>query len=120
MEEGRPGELLRRCAALPAHVVLNKLPLYPGDDFVCTQNIGHGCFAPLRVFNRERFVRGIEALGYVLRDEWDVHERSLYLPGYPERSFSAFSGLYFAHSLAPSFQSAGSPPASISGENHGP
>jgi putative methyltransferase (TIGR04325 family) len=115
MEEGRPDELLRRCATLPAHVVLNKLPLYPGDDFVCTQNIGHGCFAPLWVFNRERFVCGIEALGYVLRDEWDVHERSLYLPGHPERSFPAFSGLYFSLRPTTPFPTTGSPPASVSG-----
>ena len=119
MEEGRPDELLRRCATLPAHVVLNKLPLYPGDDFVCTQNIGHGCFAPMWVFNRERFVCGIEALGYVLRDEWDVHERSLYLPGHPERSFPAFSGLYFSHRAATPFPTTGSTPGSVTGENNG-
>lgn len=119
IEEGRPADLLRRSATLPAHVVLNKLPLYAREDFVCTQNIGHGCFAPLWVFNRERLVRGVEALGYVLRDEWAVHERSLYLPGYPERSFPAFSGLYFSRGLAAPFPSAGAPPATISGENHG-
>ena len=33
--------------------------------------------------------------GYRLKDEWAVHERTMYLPGHAERSFAAFSGLYF-------------------------
>ena len=96
MEDARPGELLERCTERPLHLLLNKLPLYEGEDFVTAQNIGEGCFAPLHVFNRDRFVRGVEAQGYALRDRWAVHERSLYLPGYPERSFPTFTGLYFA------------------------
>ncbi|VTU41287.1 hypothetical protein H4CHR_06022 [Variovorax sp. PBS-H4] len=96
MEDARPGDLLKRSKAMPMHLLLNKLPLYDGDDFVTTQNIGEGCFAPLHVFNRDRLIRSVEALGYTLRDRWLVHERSLYLPGYPERSFPFFSGLYFA------------------------
>lgn len=96
MEDARPADLLRRCAGMPAHVLLNKVPLYEGDDFVTTQNIGQGCFAPLHVFNRQRFIRDITAAGYALMDQWSVYERSLYLPGHPERSFASFGGLYFA------------------------
>ncbi|RZL86967.1 MAG: methyltransferase, TIGR04325 family [Variovorax sp.] len=96
MDDARPGDLLRRCPEMPVHILLNKLPLYEGDDFVTTQNIGEGCFAPLHVFNHGRFIHDIEALGYSLRDRWVVHERSLYLPGHPERSFPSFTGLYFA------------------------
>jgi putative methyltransferase (TIGR04325 family) len=96
MEDARPGDLLKRCREMPMHLLLNKLPLYEGDDFVTTQNIGEGCFAPMHVFNRHRLIRGVEELGYTLRDRWAVHERSLYLPGYPERSFPSFTGLYFA------------------------
>jgi len=95
MEDGRPAELLKRSADMPRHLLLNKMPLFEGDDFVTTQNIGEGCFSPLHVFNRERFIRDIEALGYTLRDHWPVHERSMYLPGHPERSFPSFTGLYF-------------------------
>jgi len=96
MEDARPSDLLKRCLEAPMHILLNKLPLYEGDDFVTTQNISEGCFAPMHVFNRDRLIRSIEALGYHLRDRWAVHERSLYLPGYPERSFPSFTGLYFA------------------------
>ena len=96
MEDARPGDLLKRCVEMPLHLLLNKLPLYEGEDFVTTQNIGEGCFAPLHVFNRGSFIRSVEGLGYTLRDRWAVHERSLYVPGYPERSFPSFTGLYFA------------------------
>ena len=96
MEDARPGDLLKRSKKMPMHVLLNKLPLYEGEDFVTTQNIGEGCFAPMHVFNRDRLIRAVEELGYTLRDRWAVHERSLYLPGNPERSFPSFTGLYFA------------------------
>lgn len=95
MEGVRPARLLERCIVRPKHILLNKLPLYPGDDFVTTQNLGAGSFAPVQVFNRLRFIEEIEALGYKLWDKWDVPERSLYLPGCPERSIPSFSGLYF-------------------------
>ncbi|MDM0003097.1 methyltransferase, TIGR04325 family [Variovorax sp. J22P240] len=95
LEDARPKDLLTRCIKRPQHVLLNKLPLYRGGDFVTTQNIGDGCFAPVHVFNGDRLIREMEALDFTLRDRWSVHERSLYLPGYPERSFPSFTGLYF-------------------------
>lgn len=95
IEDARPDHLLERSGARPQHILLNKLPLYDGDDFVTTQNLGNGLYAPLHVYNRRQFIDSIESLGYTLRDHWPVHERSLQLPGYPERSFPTFSGLYF-------------------------
>ncbi|PNG48965.1 MULTISPECIES: methyltransferase, TIGR04325 family [unclassified Variovorax] len=95
-EDATPGLLLKNCRARPRHVLLNKLPLYKGESFITAQNIGEGAFAPMHVYNRGRFIRDIEAMGYSLRDEWPVHERSLYLPGHPERSFPSFTGLYFS------------------------
>ena len=88
-------QLLLRCRRPPDHILLNKLPLYAGDAFVTTQNLGHRCFAPVHVFNRNELVDSILAEGFRLRDEWPVHERALYLPGFPQRSFVCFSGLYF-------------------------
>lgn len=87
--------LLRRCEKRPQHILLNKLPLYDGDNFVTTQNLGNRCFAPVHIFNRRRFVESLVREGYVLQDEWSVYERSFYLPGFAERSFPCFSGLYF-------------------------
>jgi len=94
--DARPNLLLGHCAVRPRHIILNKLPLYGGEDYVTTQNIGEGSFTPLHVYNKRRFIQDIEAQGYTLKDEWPVHERSLYLPGYPERSFPSFTGLYFS------------------------
>ena len=69
--------------------------MYDGEDYVTAQNIGAGCFAPMHVYNRQRLISEIEVLGYALCDEWQVPERSLYLPGFPERCIPAHSGLYF-------------------------
>lgn len=96
VENARPGDLLQQCETRPRHVLLNKLPLYDGEDYVTAQNIGAGCFAPMHVYNRQRFIKEIEALGYALRDQWQVPERSIYLPGFSERCIPRFSGLYFA------------------------
>jgi putative methyltransferase (TIGR04325 family) len=117
-EEGRPSELLKRCEAAlrPRHLLLNKLPLYAGEDFVTTQNIGDGCFSPVHVYNRDRFIRDIEDLGYTLRDRWEVHERSLYVPGHPERTIAAFSGLCFVADEAPAPSVPAAPAAEIPAE----
>ena len=80
-EISRPGDLLRRSRVRPRHILLN---------------IGAGCFAPVQVYNRQRFVKEVEALGYALRDQWQVLERSLHLPGFPERCVPTFSGMYFS------------------------
>jgi len=95
-EISRPGDLLRRSRVRPRHILLNKLPIHDGEDYVTAQNIGAGCFAPVQVYNRQRFVKEVEALGYALRDQWQVLERSLHLPGFPERCVPTFSGMYFS------------------------
>lgn len=76
-------------------MIINKVPLYDGPDFVTTQNLGHGNFAPHYVFNRGCLVEGITRAGYRLVDEWAVLERDLYLPGRPDKRIRAFSGLCF-------------------------
>ena len=95
VEGVRPGSLLREARHRPEHVFLNKLPVHEGEDFVTAQNIGKGNFAPQWVYGRERLVREVEAEGYRLVDRWDVHERQFYLPGRPDLSFGAFTGMYF-------------------------
>lgn len=91
---GSLGDWLRRCLRPPNHVLLNKLPLHPDEQFVTTQNIGDGAFAPLHVYQRERFVADIVAAGYVLVDEWEVPERTFRLLDDPDRAFP-YTGLYF-------------------------
>jgi putative methyltransferase (TIGR04325 family) len=88
-------ELLQSVAKKPAHVLLNKVPLYDGPDFVSTHNLGKGSFAPHRVFSRERLVARIQSAGYKLTDAWQVPDRLFTIPGQPEHSFDHYSGLYF-------------------------
>lgn len=96
MEHGRPDQLLQKNRLRPSHVLLNKVPLYDGPDFVTTQNIGKGAYTPVHVYNGARFVQDIEALGYELRDRWEVPDRSIHIPGHAERMCPHFTGLYFA------------------------
>jgi len=95
LEDAHPAKLLNLCERRPPHVLLNKLPLHDGDDFVTTQNLGEGSFSPVHVYNRKHFIQSIEDLGYTLRDTWDVHERSMHIPGQPKHSFGTFTGLYY-------------------------
>jgi putative methyltransferase (TIGR04325 family) len=100
IEDGDLGRLLASCPQPPRFLILNKLPVYDGPAFVVAQNIGPGVYAPSWVYNRARFVAGIEAQGYELVDTWRVPEREFYLPGHPERSFGAFTGFCFGRAAA--------------------
>lgn len=95
IEHGQISSLLAACERKPVHIILNKLPMYDGDDFVSTQNLGKECYAPFYVYNKRRFIGNVIALGYEVVDTWSVPERDLYLPGHSERSFSSFTGIYF-------------------------
>lgn len=83
----------------PGHILLNKIPLYQGEDFVSLQNIGPG-FSPLYVWNRREFVQRFERLGYRLVDGWRVMEREFTIFNDPIRSFGPFSGLYLRRDSA--------------------
>lgn len=88
-------DILEQQGARPRHVLLNKLPLYDGPDFVSVQNIG-SAFAPLYVWNRKGFIARFERLGYQVVDAWQVPDREFHIVGDSLRSFGAFSGLYLA------------------------
>lgn len=80
--------------ARPAHVVLNKLPVYDGESFVTVQSTGRA-FHAYRVFNRQELVRGIESLGYRLVDDWQNREQSCLIPFHKGKEIEAYSGFYF-------------------------
>jgi putative methyltransferase (TIGR04325 family) len=86
-------ELLSQSSIKPAHLLLNKLPLYHGEQFVTLQN-GGAAFHPQYVFNRERFLAAFASLGYRLKDAWDVESHPGRIPFHPDRSFRCHSGLY--------------------------
>lgn len=95
IEGGYPHQLLAGCRKHPAHVILNKLPVTDGEEFVVASNIGEGAYAPTQIFSQSRLIGGMEAEGYRLVDLWDVLERDMYIPSHPEKSLEHFTGMYF-------------------------
>ena len=95
IEDARPRRLLADCLKRPAHIILNKIPAYDGEEFIVAQNAGRGAYVPSIVYNRSRLINEIESMNYRLVDSWEVPNRNFYLPSHPEKTFDAFSGMYF-------------------------
>jgi putative methyltransferase (TIGR04325 family) len=92
--EPQPDELLGRLRNPPAHVLLNKVPIYDGPAYVTLQN-NRVSYVPHHVYNKQELTNRLAELGYSLVDEWHHHDRPCQIPGRPERSFSAVKGMYF-------------------------
>lgn len=86
--------LLEKLPALPAHILLNKLPLTRSQGYWTLQNFGTAV-SPYRVFNEKEFFDYFEKGGYALRDRWVVPELSCDVPFHPEYFVPHFTGLYF-------------------------
>jgi putative methyltransferase (TIGR04325 family) len=80
--------------ARPKHVLMNRLPLYNGKQFVTLQN-GGSVFYPQCVFDRAEFIKMSINLGYELIDIWEDRNGSCIIPFHPEASVYSYSGLYF-------------------------
>ncbi len=93
VEDSPIASLLCDLSPRPSHLLLNKLPLYEGPQFVTLQS-GGPAFHPQYVFNRRDFVRRLEAIGYSLQDSWTVETHRGYIPFHPANSFPYHSGLY--------------------------
>jgi putative methyltransferase (TIGR04325 family) len=86
-------EGLKPMSRKPKHVLLNKLPLYEGEDFVTLQNAGLTTL-PHHVYDRSRFLASFTSLGYELVDEWVIPDFSCVIPGHPDKRVPAYSGCY--------------------------
>jgi putative methyltransferase (TIGR04325 family) len=93
VERPRLHEMLTELSARPSHLLINKLPLYDGKEYVTLQN-GGVAFHPQYVFNRAEFLERLFQLGYELADTWDVPSHAGRIPYHPEVSFRWHSGLY--------------------------
>ena len=78
----------------PRHLLLNRLPLYNGEQFVTLQNGGQ-VFYPQYVFNKDEFMGSIGRLGYKLVDMWNDRIDSCIIPFHPSRSLPYYYGCYF-------------------------
>jgi putative methyltransferase (TIGR04325 family) len=93
VERPRLHEMLKDLSERPPHLLINKLPLYEGREYVTLQN-GGVAFHPQYVFNRKEFLEPLFQLGYELIDTWDVPSHAGKIPYHPEVSFRWHSGLY--------------------------
>jgi hypothetical protein len=48
------------------------------------------------VYNRARFIKMFEDIGYRLVGQWEAPELSIYIPFYPEHSVKAYTGMLFS------------------------
>lgn len=80
------------CVEKPKHLLINRLPLYEGKQFVTLQNGGQ-VFYPQYVFNKNDFIEGLQQLGYKLIDIWQGND-SCRIPFHPDRSVRFYHGLY--------------------------
>lgn len=81
-------------AEKPQHLLINRLPLYDGEQFVTLQNGGQ-VFYPQYVFNQSDFINSLIDLGYELVDRWEDHELTCIIPFHPDQSVHFYHGLYF-------------------------
>ncbi|NJM72937.1 MAG: methyltransferase, TIGR04325 family [Scytonema sp. RU_4_4] len=77
----------------PKHLLLNRLPLYNGNQYVTLQN-GGKVFYPQYVFNKTEFIEQFSRIGYELIDIWEDRVDSCIIPFHPDKSVPFYHGLY--------------------------
>jgi len=85
---------LSKLRSKPDHLLINRTPLCDGPSFVTLHAFGPAVSA-YAIRNRDAFVAEITALGYHLRDSWEVPEFSCYIPFHPDHTVKAYAGMYF-------------------------
>ncbi|CAM2176412.1 Methyltransferase, TIGR04325 family [Paraburkholderia sacchari] len=78
----------------PRHVLFNLIPLHPQKTFFTLQNLGVAV-CPYRVESIGRLVADMQALGYRVRDHWDLNERRMRIPFKTEYEVDSYYGYYF-------------------------
>jgi putative methyltransferase (TIGR04325 family) len=84
--------LLKSLHALPRYILLDKVPMTDGREFVTHQNLMSSA-VPYQVFNRTKFLSSLGDLGFKIRDEWPVQELSCSIPFHPELFLECHSGM---------------------------
>jgi len=92
-------EILASLPMLPGRVLINRTPCASeagaADEDLITIQDNHSYFVPSIIHSRKKLIGSLANLGYRLRSSWPVHERSLWVPLYPDRSFPCYWGFYF-------------------------
>lgn len=84
--------LLKSLQTLPQYILLDKVPLTDGHEFVTHQNLMSSA-VPYQIFNRTKFISSLNELGFAIRDEWPVQELSCSIPFHPEVFLECHSGM---------------------------
>lgn len=87
------GEVFRQLPAKPAHLLLNRLPLTTGPEFVTLLNMGPS-ICPYQVWNATQFADALQAEGYTVVDTWSCSEFRCSIPFHPDRQVRSYSGMY--------------------------
>lgn len=85
------GEALARFRRLPRRIVINTAAIHPEHDFFTVNSIGTA-YCPYRVQTQAALVRGLNSLGYRIRDNWINPGKLLTIPCLPEYSLQHYSG----------------------------
>jgi putative methyltransferase (TIGR04325 family) len=83
------GELKQR----PSYLLINRTPMTDGAPVATIQDLGIFRIACM-LHNKAQVIRDLEQCDYVVVDEWKAAELSLEIPGYPEHSVPAYTGLF--------------------------
>lgn len=79
------------------HIIINRLPLNKSNEFITIQNVG-GAFAFHYIYNKDEFIKFIEAKGFKLIDEWEETFDSIIINPKVERKLISclrYYGFYF-------------------------
>lgn len=87
-------EQIEKISNKPTHILINRLPLYDGKQFVTLQN-GGKVFYPQYVFSKTEFLQSFQNIGYQLIDIWKDSMDSCMIPFHPEKSVPFYHGMYF-------------------------
>jgi putative methyltransferase (TIGR04325 family) len=87
-------EILSDLKSKPRHVLVNRVPAYPGETFFTIQS-GHVAFCPYKIMNAAELIRAMKALGYDLIDQWH-YPRTTRVPLHPRHTVPSYLGFYFA------------------------
>jgi len=87
-------QLLDAVGSRPAHLILNKMPVYDGESFVTVQSTGRA-FHAYRIYNGTELVTSVTALGYELVDDWQNREQHCEIPFTRGKDIDAYTGYYF-------------------------
>lgn len=88
-----PVGMVAAAAAKPRFILVNRSPLTLMSTYAVIQDVGHWLAACV-VHNRTRLYQGLQALGYVLRDEWTAPEFRIQIPDSPAFSVPHYSGFF--------------------------